>query len=73
VPHTLLLFPLVSLEPVHGLNLNRQSISELEPEMPVTHLSVVWRLAKRTLYKHVLEETNPSNIFIQRHLLKIDI
>jgi hypothetical protein len=44
-PHTLLLFPLVRSftakgiyfhEPFQGLNLNRRSISGLEPEMPVT-------------------------------------
>jgi len=28
-------------EPVHGLNLNRQSISGLEPEMPVTILYIL--------------------------------
>jgi hypothetical protein len=42
--HFLLCFPLRSFtvkgiflhDPLKGLNLNRQSVSELEPEMPVT-------------------------------------
>jgi hypothetical protein len=71
--HTLLLFPLVSLQPAQGLKLNRKSISELEPEMPLTHPSEVWRLAKRTPYKLVVEETNPSNIYILGYLPKMNI
>jgi hypothetical protein len=48
-PHTLLLFSLVRSfqakvihlhEPVQGLNLNRQSISGIEPEMPVTGFKI---------------------------------